>query len=189
MQGPSWWCAAVLWNKYLEEVGLGLHAVCVQVSQYWENPGEQCCWSTWHEQRGLFSVWAPKAVVHEHWCHTGIGLCFPSLWQMWTASYFGLQCSWDNLHKLMCFMNNFRLINENYFRLFRLFKFPKPYRPKSCYLLIIIMNPLPDSGSNTTQLMDSVFIWHLFLCTQMSGCCPSFFNWNWNNPHVDGDKK
>lgn len=51
------------------------------------------------------------------------------------------------------------------------------------------MNPLPDSGSDIIQLMDSVFIRHLFLCTQMSGFCPSFSNWKWNNTHVDGDKK
>lgn len=94
----------------------------------WENRGEQCCWSTWQEQRGLLSVWAPKAVIHEQWCHTGIGLCFPSLWQMWTASYSGLQCSWDNLHKLICFMENYRLINENDWKWFRFFEFTKLYR-------------------------------------------------------------
>lgn len=101
----------------------------------WEKPGEQCCWSTWHEQRGLFSVWAPKAVIRERWCHTGIGLCIPSLWQMWTASYFGLQGSWDNLHKLICFMNNYRLINEKDWKLFRFLKFAKLYRIPipSCY--------------------------------------------------------
>lgn len=44
------------------------------------------------------------------------------------------------------------------------------------------MNILPDSGSDITQLMDSVFIRHLFLCTQMSGCCPSFLIGNGATP-------
>lgn len=58
-----------------------------------ENAGEQYCSSTWNEQRDLFSVRALNTVRSEEWCHIGTGLCFLSLWQMWMASYFGLQCS------------------------------------------------------------------------------------------------
>lgn len=51
-----------------------------------------------------------------------------------------------------------------------------------CILISFFASPLPDSGNDTAQLLDSVLIRHLFLCTQMSGCCPSFLIGNGTTP-------
>lgn len=171
--------------KYFEEMRIRLHAIYVNSCAPEGNRGEQnrpgteVCFEFEH----LIQFAAGER------CHVGTSLCFPSLWQMWKACYFGAQYNWDNLRKLIGFMNIYGLVNEKDWSYLHFQSLLNCMWIPALYFNKDFCKPpawfrqwyCPAVGFSAYQAFVPLHPDEWLL--------PQFFNWKWNNAHVDGDKK
>lgn len=123
-----------------------------------------------------------RMVSHSYW------LCYPPLSQTWMVFYFIFQCSRDDLHKLMFFMNICQVINKN----------------SLIYISKVVLNCMGILILCFNCYVCESPVWFRQWCCPAVGfgayqafvslhpdewLLPQFFDWKWSNIHADGDKK